>query len=219
MLASRLGSLTTVLTWLRSRACAGMQGLALLALVVVAPSGSVQGITWNCEHCCPYVAMGSARPCPYHLPPGTEASPCPAKPTLPWPQSRPLVYPPVHQASSGAQGIFQETTKMRHRPPPESRPLLYPPPVAPVGTPPHPTGHPSIETTKIRHTLRNLLRPWGPCPYHLPPPEPKPLDPPPALAPPSQPFPSGSGTCVWRFLKEAVRWGGYPPELAWWTGG
>ena len=56
MLASRLGSLTTVLTWLRSRACAGMQGLALLALVVVAPSGSVQGITWNCEHCCPYVA-------------------------------------------------------------------------------------------------------------------------------------------------------------------
>ena len=53
VLASRLGSLTTVLTWLRSRACAGMQGLALLALVVVAPSGSVQGITWNCEHCCP----------------------------------------------------------------------------------------------------------------------------------------------------------------------
>ena len=56
VLASRLGSLTAVLTWLRSRACAGMQGLALLALVVVAPSGSVQGITWNCEHCCPYVA-------------------------------------------------------------------------------------------------------------------------------------------------------------------
>ena len=31
--------------------------LALLALVGVAPSGSVQGITWNCEHCCPYVVL------------------------------------------------------------------------------------------------------------------------------------------------------------------
>ena len=38
-----------------------------------------------------------------------------------------------------------------------------------------------LETTKIRHTLRNLLR-LPPTP----PPEPKPLDPPRALAPPSQ---------------------------------
>ena len=37
--ASRLGSLSTVFTWLRSRACAGMQGLGVLALVVVAPCG------------------------------------------------------------------------------------------------------------------------------------------------------------------------------------
>ena len=37
--ASRLGSLSTVFTWLRSRACAGMQGLGMLALVVVAPCG------------------------------------------------------------------------------------------------------------------------------------------------------------------------------------
>ena len=33
VLLSRLGSLTTVLTWLRSRACAGMQGWALCACV------------------------------------------------------------------------------------------------------------------------------------------------------------------------------------------
>ena len=33
VLFSRLGSLTTVLTWLRSRACAGMQGWALCACV------------------------------------------------------------------------------------------------------------------------------------------------------------------------------------------
>ena len=32
-------SLSTVFTWLRSRACAGMQGLGVLALVVVAPCG------------------------------------------------------------------------------------------------------------------------------------------------------------------------------------
>ena len=25
------------------------------------------------------------------------------------------------------------------------------------------------ETSKIQHKLRNLLRPWGPCPHHLPP--------------------------------------------------
>ena len=44
----------------------------------------------------------------------------------------------------------------------------------------------ALETSKIRHKLRNLLRPWGPCPYHLPPrnqspwtPLPEPLYPPP----------------------------------------
>ena len=44
----------------------------------------------------------------------------------------------------------------------------------------------SAPTSKIRHKLRNLLRPWGPCPYHLPPrnqspwtPLPEPLYPPP----------------------------------------
>ena len=49
---------------------------------------------------------------------------------------------------------------------------------APVGTPPTPQGilqkTPcffflyALETTKIRHTLRNLLHPWGPCLYHRP---------------------------------------------------
>ena len=36
--------------------------------------------------------------------------------------------------------------------------------------------------SKKGRKLRNLLRPWGPCPYHLPPPAPKPLDPPRAPA-------------------------------------
>ena len=36
----------------------------------------------------------------------------------------------------------------------------------------------ALETTKIRHTLK-----FAPCPYHLTPPEPKPLDPPPEPLP------------------------------------
>ena len=35
----------------------------------------------------------------------------------------------------------------------------------------------ALVTSKIRRKLRNLLRPWGPCPYHLPTRNPKPLDP------------------------------------------
>ena len=89
----------------------------------------------------------------------------PYAPPNPLLQPRPLVYPPVHQASSGGyppatpQGILQKTPFFF---------FLY-----------------ALETTKIRHTLRNLLRFWGPCLYHLPP-QPKPLHPP---RPPSQPFP------------------------------
>ena len=45
----------------------------------------------------------------------------------------------------------------------------------------------TLEMSKIRRKLRNLLRPWGPCPYHLPPPEPKPLDPSPRPLVPSPP--------------------------------
>ena len=65
-------------------------------------------------------------------------------------------------------------------------PTTYPPGTTAPGPPlpspcthPHPTGYPSkniiflflyaLETSKIRHKLRNLLRSWGPCPYHLPP--------------------------------------------------
>ena len=75
-------------------------------------------------------------------------------------------------------------TKALGLPPPSTRP-------APVVPPPHPTGHPSKSAIfLLKHdTLRwcpatealapqSLLRPWGPCPYHLPLPEPKPLDPP-----------------------------------------
>ena len=60
--------------------------------------------------------------------------------------------------------------------PPKFAPSLGP---APVGNPPTPQGILqktsffillyALETSKIRRKLRNLLRPWGPCPYHLPP--------------------------------------------------
>ena len=43
-----------------------------------------------------------------------------------------------------------------------------------------------VETSKIRRKLRNLLRPWGPCPYHLHPRNQSPWTPPPEpLYPPS----------------------------------
>ena len=76
----------------------------------------------------------------------------------------------------------------------------------PPEPPPHPTGYPSqkksffffkkkfvrvfvrVETSKIRRKLRNLLRPWGPCPYHLPPRNQSPWTPPSrALVPPPTP--------------------------------
>ena len=86
--------------------------------------------------------------------------PSPLRPPNPLLQPRPLVYPPVHQASSGG----------------------YPPPT-PQGILQN-KSHFSSETIKIRHTLRNLLRPWGPCPYHLPPRNRSPCTPPgPAIAP------------------------------------
>ena len=37
-----------------------------------------------------------------------------------------------------------------------------------------------LETPKIRRKLQNLLRPWGPCPYHLPPRHRSPWTPPPS---------------------------------------
>ena len=48
---------------------------------------------------------------------------------------------------------------------------------------PHPTGYPSkkiIFLLFVRVRNVKMLRPWGPCPYHLPPPAPKPLDPSPS---------------------------------------
>ena len=230
--------------------CAGMQGLALLALVVVAPSGSVQGITWNCEHCCPYVASRLKsplrRPCfvlpsqslrqwdlhqpargkprrlhvtrstlqlsknntptlPEPKPLDSPPSPCPLlwnceasqpfpdlplfgtanqAPTLPllWNcispyappnpllQPRPLVYSPVHQASSGRS------------------------------PPPHPTGHPSknaiflVFSVRVRNDKNTThVAKFAPSlgPVRLPPTPPRNRSgtPPRALAPPSQPFP------------------------------
>ena len=140
--ASRLGSLSTVFTWLRSRACAGMQGLGVLALVVVAPCGFA-------AHVASEEAVLSSPP------PGQL-----------WGRA-PTTYPPRTEALG----------------PPSPSPCAFP----------HPTGHPSKNAiflvfvpSKIRHKLRNLLRPWGPCPYHLPPrnqspwtPLPEPLYPPP----------------------------------------
>ena len=89
---------------------------------------------------------------------------------------------------------------------------------APVGTPPTPQGilqkKPfffflyALETTKIRHTLRNLLRPWDRSPCTPPPPLPRLPEPP--ANPSLTPFP-GLKSLVYPPVHQASS-GGYPPH-------
>ena len=74
VLFSRLGSLTTVLTWLRSRACAGMQGWALCACVQT-------GFTHHGSHLVAVACM--CRDAGGSVSVGVPTQPFPAKPTLP----------------------------------------------------------------------------------------------------------------------------------------
>ena len=140
--ASRLGSLSTVFTWLRSRACAGMQGLGVLALVVVAPCGFAAHVAPEEAVLSSKIAANDAS-CEICSVPGARA---------------PTTYPPKTKAPG--------------------------PPLPSPCTPPTPQGILQkksflVETSKIRRKLRNLLRPWGPCPYHLPPRNQSPWTPPP----------------------------------------
>ena len=88
VLFSRLGSLTTVLTWLRSRACAGMQGWALCACVQT-------GFTHHGSHLVAVACMCSAPPTlscnqgPWSTPPSTRPAPVGSLTTvLTWLRSR-----------------------------------------------------------------------------------------------------------------------------------
>ena len=109
--ASRLGSLSTVFTWLRSRACAGMQGLGVLALVVVAPCGFAAHVAPeeavlssprnHCERRKLRNLLHPWGPCPYHLPPQNQS---------PWtPPPEPLhvkIQPPTPQGPSHFSSIL-----------------------------------------------------------------------------------------------------------------
>ena len=110
--ASRLGSLSTVFTWLRSRACAGMQGLGVLALVVVAPCGFAAHVASE------EAVLSSPR---NRFAP--SLGPVPLPPTFrnqsPWTPPRALVPSPT------PQGILQKTPFCLWTPLPEP---LYPPP-------------------------------------------------------------------------------------------
>ena len=106
---SSLGSLTTVLTWLRSRACAGMQGWALcacvqtgftqhgspwlrsracagmqglgvLALVVVAPCGFAAEVAAEEAVLCPPLAIAAAMGSAPNFGPPTSPEPKPLDP-------------------------------------------------------------------------------------------------------------------------------------------
>ena len=115
-------------------------------------------------------------PKPLHPPP----SPCPASLT-PRPPSQLQWVPPTHQAN------FPDPFPWNQGPwstPPSTRP-------APVGTPPHPTGHPSkknifllfvrVSTTHVAKFAPSLR----PVPLPPTPPQPKPLHPPDRQANPS----------------------------------
>ena len=116
-------------------------------------------------------------PCPYHLPPRHRS---------PWRPPEPQTW------GLGASGTL--STRPGLGPCPYHLPPLDPPPRALV---PSPTLHGilqktrfffflyALETSKIRHKLRNLLRPWGPRPYHLPPRNQSPWTPPPRALVPS----------------------------------
>ena len=92
-------------------------------------------------------------------------------------------------------------------PTPPGTTALGPPPPKPLYPPPHPHRVSfkkktfffflcGVETSKIRRKLRNLLRPWGPCPYHLPPRHRSPWtppEPPPSLELPSSPYACNQG--------------------------
>ena len=137
--ASRLGSLSTVFTWLRSRACAGIQGLGVLALVVVAPCGFAAVASEEAVLSSPRNRCGNGI-CtnPYHLAPrhrspwrppepqtwglGASGTPCHSFVHLPWST-------PVHQASSWAVPLPPTPQEPKPLdPPPLSEPLCLPPP-------------------------------------------------------------------------------------------
>ena len=286
--ASRLGSLSTVFTWLRSRACAGMQGLGVLALVVVAPCGFAahvapdEAVLSSPRNRCgrrklpKFCSVLGAR-APTTNPPKTKApgpplpSPCtpptpqgilqknapslgpvPLPPTPPAP--KPLDPPPSPSLGfrGGPGGLlfsvwsqpspFFGTAIQSLRPPqtlscnqgPWFTALSTRP--APVGTPPTPQGILqktsfffflyALEMSKIQRKLRNLLRPWGPCPYHLPPGTkapgpylPSPCTPPHPTGYPSKKYHfSSSCTCqtskIRRKLRNLLRpWGPCPYHL------
>ena len=175
--ASRLGSLSTVFTWLRSRACAGMQGLGVLALVVVAPCGFAAHVASE------EAVLSSPRNrfAPF-------LGPVPLPPTFwksPWTPRRALVPSPT------PQGILQKTPFCLWTPPPRA---LVPSPT------PQCFKKKQIflkNTTQVPRPVP--LPPTPPAPNFDPPPEPQtsglalPLlepspNPPPSLKLPSSPY-------------------------------
>ena len=163
MLASRLGSLTTVLTWLRSRACAAPPTLSCNQgpwstppSTRPAPVGSLTTVlTWLRSRACAGMQGWALCACVQTM--------CSAPPN-PLLQPRPLVYLPVPQASSGGypptpQGILQKTpfffflyvwARAYHLPPRnrspwtpdrQANPSLTPSPgIKALGLPPRPPG-------------------------------------------------------------------------------
>ena len=134
----------------------------------------------SCEIC----SIPGAR-APTTYPPGTEA----LGPTPP----KPLYTPPLQKTSFFF--FFYTLKRQKYNAsceicsvPGAHAPTTYPPGTEALGPPPSPCAplRPQslqktsfLDKSKIRRKLRNLLRSWGPCPYHLPPRHRSPWTPPP----------------------------------------
>ena len=202
MFASRLGSLSTVFTWLRSRACAGMQGLGVLALVVVAPCGFAAHVAPEEAVLSSLAIVADDASCEICSVPGARA-PIPPQNQSPWtPPPGPLH--PSHPTGYPSKKSFFTSfyTRLNTTHVAKFAPSLGPVPLPPTPLEPKPLDHPSrpppphrvsfkknhFSSFCTRQQVAKFAPSLGPVPLPPTPPAPKPLDPPSrALVPPPHP--------------------------------
>ena len=162
----------------RPRACAGMQGLGVLAIAADDAS---------CEICS---VPGARAPTPPPKPKPLGASSLVFGPSPFFGTAIQPLRPP--SPSLGPRGVPKNLLSLELPSSPYAPPTLscnqgpwftaLSTRPAPVGTPPpHRASFKKHHFSSFLYTckLRNLLRPWGPCPYHLPPRNQSPWTPPP----------------------------------------
>ena len=163
------------------------------------PFCRVLAIAASCEICSvPRARAATSTTYPPKTKPPSRALAPPPRTKAPGPPPREPLYPPPHPTGHPSKKIIfllfvrvrnvKNTTQVA-----KFAPSLGPVPLPPTPPEPQPLDPPSralvrtptpqgslqkksfffflyaLQTSKIRRKLRNLLRSWGPCPYHLPP--------------------------------------------------